>query len=56
VAFPPNYRQERSNRDRSKQRKAEEKLARRAEKSAARRDAPEDVAPMQPPPDDSKDN
>jgi hypothetical protein len=38
VAFPPNYRQERSNRERTKQRKALEKQARRDEKSAARKD------------------
>jgi hypothetical protein len=38
MAFPPNYRQERSNRERAKQRKALEKQQKRAEKSLQRRD------------------
>ncbi len=37
MAFPPNYRQERSNRERAKQRKALEKQAKREEKSALRK-------------------
>ena len=38
MAFPPNYRQERSNRERSKQRKAQEKQAKRDEKTSQRQD------------------
>ncbi len=37
MAFPPNYRQERNNRERAKQRKALEKQAKREEKSALRK-------------------
>lgn len=37
MAFPPNYRQERSNRERAKQAKALEKQARRDEKSLTRK-------------------
>ncbi len=41
MAFPPNYRQERSNRERAKQRKVQEKQAKREEKAAQRQgDAP----------------
>ncbi len=39
MAFPPNYHQERSNRDRAKQRKADEKKARREEQAAQRKTA-----------------
>ena len=42
MAFPPNYRQERSNRERAKQRKAQEKLAKREEKSMNRNHTTED--------------
>jgi hypothetical protein len=42
MAFPPNYRQERSNRDRAKQRKALEKQQKREEKSAERKSMPGD--------------
>jgi hypothetical protein len=42
VAFPPNYRQERSNRERTKQRKAQEKLAKREEKSMTRKHEPDE--------------
>lgn len=58
LAFPPNYRQERSNRERAKQRKALEKQSKRDERSAQRRDAA-DVTPPAPPVDggpDEKDN
>jgi hypothetical protein len=37
VAFPPNYHQERSNRNRSKQQKAQEKQQKREEKSSQRK-------------------
>jgi len=37
LAFPPNYRQERSNRARSKERKALEKQQKREEKAARRK-------------------
>jgi hypothetical protein len=51
VAFPPNYHQERSNRNRSKQQKALEKQQKREEKSAQRKqDQPHTEAePMLPP-------
>ena len=47
MAFPPNYRQERSSRDKAKQQKAMEKQAKRDEKKAANRkpDASADGAP-----------
>ncbi len=48
MAFPPNYRQERSNRDRSKQRKAEEKLNKRMEKSSQRKTTDQADAPETP--------
>ena len=43
MAFPPNYRQERSNRERTKQKKALEKQARRDEKSSQRKETDEPV-------------
>ena len=49
MAFPPNYRQERNNRDKAKQAKAAEKLEKRKEQAAQRKsepqtaDAPNDV-------------
>lgn len=51
MAFPPNYHQERSNRNRSKQQKALEKQQKREEKSAQRKhDQPHTEAePMLPP-------
>jgi hypothetical protein len=49
VAFPPNYRQERSNRERSKQAKALEKQARRDEKSQTRKHETDDGATSAPP-------
>ncbi len=48
MAFPPNYRQERNNRDRAKHQKALEKQQKRAEKSTLRKedsDEPADAAP-----------
>jgi hypothetical protein len=48
MAFPPNYRQERSNRDKAKQRKADEKLAKREEKLRERKVEPDDAAQTQP--------
>ncbi len=45
MAFPPNYRQERSNRERAKQRKALEKQQKRAEKSGQRQDGLPDGLP-----------
>ena len=57
MPFPPNYRQERSNRERAKQRAALDKQARRDEKSSARKpDAPEDGAPLPDTPEIPKDN
>ncbi len=47
MAFPPNYRQERSNRERAKQRKALEKQSKRDERSAQRKDAAEVPSPAQ---------
>jgi hypothetical protein len=49
MAFPPNYRQERSNRDKAKQRKMLEKQEKRDEKNAQRKtepqiDEPQDAA------------
>jgi hypothetical protein len=41
MAFPPNYRQERSNRDKAKQRKAQEKQEKRDEKNAQRKTDPQ---------------
>ncbi len=49
MAFPPNYRQERSNRERAKQRKAQEKLAKREEKSITRKPEPGDGEAPTPP-------
>lgn len=49
VAFPPNYRQERSNRERAKQRKAQEKLAKREEKTMTRKQEPGEGEPDVPP-------
>ena len=40
MAFPPNYRQERSNRDKAKQRKMLEKQEKRAEKNAQHKPDP----------------
>jgi hypothetical protein len=47
VAFPPNYRQERSNRERAKQRKALEKQSRRDERAAQRKDTADAPNPEQ---------
>ena len=41
MAFPPNYRQERSNRDKAKQRKMLEKQEKRDEKNAQRKTDPQ---------------
>ena len=49
MAFPPNYRQERSNRERAKQRKAQEKLAKREEKSMTRKPEPGEGETSAPP-------
>ncbi len=49
MAFPPNYRQERSNRERAKQRKAQEKLAKREEKSMTRKPEPGEGETTAPP-------
>ena len=42
MAFPPNYGQERNNREKAKQRKALEKQQQRQDKSAQRKHEPED--------------
>ncbi len=55
MAFPPNYNQERNNRARGKQRKAEEKLARREEKAAQRKLEKQD-APQEPPAPEMKED
>ncbi len=47
MAFPPNYRQERSNRERAKQRKALEKQSKRDERAAQRKDAADAPNPEQ---------
>ena len=39
MAFKPNYRQERGNRERAKEQKKQEKLRKREESTATRRDA-----------------
>jgi hypothetical protein len=46
MAFPPNYRQERNNRDKAKQQKAAEKQAERDARKAERKttDTPQDRA------------
>jgi hypothetical protein len=49
MAFPPNYRQERSNRERAKQRKALEKQQKRADKSNQRKDETAAEAGVEPP-------
>ena len=68
MPFPPNYRQERSNRERAKQRSALDKQARRDEKSATRKSGlpddqtaeqaaePADVVPSSDNTETSKDN
>ncbi len=57
MPFPPNYRQERSNRERAKQRAALDKQARRDEKSSARKpDAPDEGTPLPDTPETPKDN
>lgn len=56
MAFPPNYRQERSNRERAKQRKAQEKQARRDEKSVQRKGADEATLSADTPTDTAKDD
>ncbi len=45
MAFPPNYNQERRSREVAKQRKAQEKQAKRDEKSAHRKHDDEPAAP-----------
>lgn len=47
MAFPPNYRQERSNRERAKQRKALDKQSKRDERAAQRKDASDMPNPEQ---------
>jgi hypothetical protein len=55
MAFPPNYRQERNNRERAKQRKALEKQAKREEKSALRKaDDPSPAPESAPNPDEAQ--
>jgi hypothetical protein len=54
MAFPPNYRQERSNRERAKQRKALEKQQKRMEKSGSRKDSDEEPTPGDAAPDSTE--
>ena len=54
MAFPPNYNQERNNRDKAKQRKASEKLEKRNEKKMANREGEPPV--NEPPPVAKKDD
>jgi hypothetical protein len=54
MAFPPNYRQERSNRERAKQRKALEKQQKRMEKSGLRKETDEEPAPGDAAPDSAE--
>ncbi len=54
MAFPPNYRQERSNRDKAKHQKALEKQHKREEKNAQRK-APDATAAPDPTPEETKD-
>jgi hypothetical protein len=56
MPFPPNYNQERNNRARDKQRKAEAKLAKREEKTALRKRQDDQGEPSgQPASDEQKD-
>jgi hypothetical protein len=48
MAFKPNYQQERSNRNRAKEQKKQEKLRRLQEGSAKRREGPDDADPALP--------
>lgn len=54
MAFPPNYRQERNNRDRAKQQKALEKQAKRDEKRRSG-STDDDANTQQPQPAEQKD-